>query len=364
MKKSTLIKSSTYFSNVSKNIMLSKIHLRLSMLMKLIFTETKKHNLDYVYKLQNYLINCNEAKILVLSNLIPDTYYKYYDNIKNKLNNTQKNDASTRSGLYKIYEKVQKPRLERKIIKRHLEQNLVYLCIKPVWTARSIRYTNEIIRQESVYNKQKKCSFFSADPYLKKKLMSYMRAYQQVGELLEDLISLSCKSKYYIIYKKFSKNSKKTKLTWRESSEYLIVGLIYKILVNDLNWYLLNSSKKENSCKKLIKKGSQLHHRKKIDILSKKLLRTNDDRLIIRNERQLEYYTFKWFRHFYSKNKSFKKIKDSIKLNLYVNQILNSTFKKQSKSRIRKKDLLYKIKIRNSIINKLIYVNNLSTEYF
>nr|YP_009122225.1 putative group II intron reverse transcriptase/maturase protein [Vertebrata lanosa]AJH65983.1 putative group II intron reverse transcriptase/maturase protein [Vertebrata lanosa] len=73
--------SSKHLFNIKtcwQSLFWSKIHLRILMLIKQIFIETKKHNLSYVYKLQNYLINSNELKLFELNAIISKTYFFYY----------------------------------------------------------------------------------------------------------------------------------------------------------------------------------------------------------------------------------------------------------------------------------------------
>lgn len=67
------------------NFSWSKIHLRILMLMKQIFIETRKHNLKNVYKLQNYLINSNELKVFELNQIISKVYSFYYQKEKKNI---------------------------------------------------------------------------------------------------------------------------------------------------------------------------------------------------------------------------------------------------------------------------------------
>ena len=131
-----------------KNLPWQQIQLRISRIMKQIFIASKKNNLIYVYKLQNYLLNCNEIKVLLIDQILLKItlYYTSYKNIQLLVKSINKFRL-----LYTIFTKIPKKSGTFYIIVEHIKQTLICLSIKPSWNARipKCRYK---LNQQSILN--------------------------------------------------------------------------------------------------------------------------------------------------------------------------------------------------------------------
>lgn len=363
MTKSLLINSLVNFSNNSNNIWWKKIHLRVYMLMKLILLETKKHNLQNVYKLQNYLINSIEAKIFLLSVTIPRIYYIHYNNTKSKLNRTNKNKESVVNDLHKIIAYYANKDLTCKTINKYIKQNLVYICIQPVWKAKLVKNLNNYSYIRNIYNKYYQNSFFLVNKYFKKKLMSYIYKTKPINQCLDDIVCLSNKIRNHIFYNKhFNSFSKKSSRKNQFCSNFLI-KIIYNILINDLNWYLFSVIKSETIHKKIFINKSFIPNQKKEDFVDQRLTTFSYFKLIKKDKKKLVDYIFKYCRKFYYKIKHFINIKESNKINFHVSTILNMLIRQQKKYGLKRENIFYKSRTINFTLNKIIYINNLNNKY-
>jgi len=226
MKESLFVTSLISFFNDSQNIEWKKIHLRINMLMKLILLETKKHNLQHVYKLQNYLINSNEAKIFLLYLSIARIYYLNYDKIKYELTNI--NTKNIISNLYQLNKNHNQLNSIYDTINRSLKQSLVYICIKPVWKARLVKNLNKHIHNKFIYNKYCEYSFFFINKYLKKKLMSYVFIDKFINEYLSNRVYLSDQFSYNIQDIRFTNWLKQNELIRENNKNNFLSNLNYE----------------------------------------------------------------------------------------------------------------------------------------
>ena len=359
MKEISLITSLVNFSNELNNILLRRIHLRINMLMKLIFVETKKHNLKYVCKLQNYLVNSSEAKILMLRISILEIYHAHYKNIKDTLIYININSKKIISNLYQSSHYYSNKKIEEDTIKKYLKYNLAYMCIRPVWQARSVKNIHKQLNNKSEYNEY---SFFFISDYLKKSLKPYIDINQSIKYLLQDLVCINNPFTQNIMYRDYFKSFRRTPLISYKTQNYLIINLIYCIFLDNLNWYLFNNLKKEDLLKYVYHCNIINCRQREMNILIKEVvysLRYN----LIQKQKSIENYIFRLCNNFYSKTQLDTNAKESNRLNFYVNQILNSILRKRLNRFLKKKTIYYSIRTKNSVLNKLIYICNLNTSY-
>lgn len=106
------------------------------MIQKQIFFAAKTYNLDYMHKLQKYLLNSNEAKIISINQTLKEVYkyYNYYN--KEKYITSDYKKFMILKFLFDI--KFCKNQVNS-IISEKIKQHLIYLCIKPEWQAKFIK---------------------------------------------------------------------------------------------------------------------------------------------------------------------------------------------------------------------------------
>lgn len=355
--------STTYsvsFSNHLNNIWWRKIHLRVKMLMKLILVETRKHNLQYVYKLQNHLINSNEAKVLSIKMNIFKAYSLHYKNIKNELAHINANSEKIISNLHKLSEYCKSLNFRYDLINEHLKKNLIYICIKPVWQARLIKHLNKNVDNICIYNKY---SCFFMDKYLIKRLMSYMYINKSISQCICDVVGLNNQTMYISKNEKYYYRYRKSDFIQYKTQSDTIIELIYHVSLNDLAWYLFNTLKKEPLEKTIVISKKNTHCQRKEYLSAKKTIKLHDYNLVTRYQKSLDGYVVKFFQNLYKKIQLFVYIKESIELNLYISQVLHTLIKKKLNRHIKRSRIVRDLKTANVKLNRLLYVNNLNTHY-
>nr|QCI08675.1 hypothetical protein [Sphondylothamnion multifidum] len=140
------------------------IYLRLSTIQKKIFQATKKYKKNYIYRLQRYLLNSNEIKLISInyvteaikkcfsfSNSLINSRHIYIDDKQRNIllsllftHNIQNFD-----NLYFILEQV--------------KQYMVYLCIQPEWLAKLDYGNSKNDHSDTIINK-----YFNYDKYITK----------------------------------------------------------------------------------------------------------------------------------------------------------------------------------------------------
>nr|YP_009296209.1 hypothetical protein Sebd_057 [Sebdenia flabellata]AOM65144.1 hypothetical protein Sebd_057 [Sebdenia flabellata] len=136
-----------------------QINKRVFMLQKKIYEASKTCQKQKIYKLQNILINCNEAKIIAIENTSISIleYYLYYDSNKYILTDRYK---------FIIFQSLFKKCYISNIFTVLLEkvrQYLIYLCIQPEWEARFEPLFHSSITGEINYSSQEKLINFLKD---------------------------------------------------------------------------------------------------------------------------------------------------------------------------------------------------------
>lgn len=111
-----------------------KIYTRIQIIQTKIYKAAKQNNLQYIFILQKYLLNSNEAKILAIKNIIDNIYIfsKYKKKIKLFIHNKNK---------FKIFLSLYNYKLNNNkfdYILKQIKDYLIYLCIKPECEAKFI----------------------------------------------------------------------------------------------------------------------------------------------------------------------------------------------------------------------------------
>lgn len=127
-----------YTINYDTLIPWRKIYLRILMLQKQIYNYTKRHRLTYITRVQNYLTNSNEAKVLAIKSTL-DKLLHYY--VKPKYNKHYDRQLMYLNVLRSFFDKSLLKRRDSKIIIEAIKQNLLLLFLEPYQKARTTLYT-------------------------------------------------------------------------------------------------------------------------------------------------------------------------------------------------------------------------------
>lgn len=131
-----------------KNLPWKKVYKRIYKLQKNIYKASKVNNLKVLYKLQEYILNCNDAKLVAVQKVSEHIFQDYINNNKDKYILNDKDKTIIYNMLFKQY-----------IYDRHINYivqkvhyYLVYLCLKPEWEAKILAYRSNIVKQTEIYN--------------------------------------------------------------------------------------------------------------------------------------------------------------------------------------------------------------------
>nr|ARW68687.1 hypothetical protein [Palisada sp.] len=103
------------------------------MIQKQIYVATKKYNIYYVYELQKYLINSNEAKLISIKDIIDLKFVNYIESLNHKSYIYECRNYDINKTLFNKYLLLQNSWL---IINQKVKQNLVYLSTLPMCKAK------------------------------------------------------------------------------------------------------------------------------------------------------------------------------------------------------------------------------------
>nr|WGH13728.1 hypothetical protein [Lophurella pseudocorticata] len=335
------------------------------MITKQIYKAMKKYDLIYVYKLQKYLINCNEARV-VLMNKILYSLKLYYNNCNNiKLLIKDINKLNLLHSLFITTSQIDSSFFEQ------IKQNLIYMSIKPTWTAKVAKYSTQlisIIPLNYFLNTHKNInSNYFLSKIIIKKISCYNYTNKSINQWLNKNICLNLE--YIQCINKSTSNQSKLNTNVLEC----LYSLIDKIIENDLFWYKFNcirSNKnffkitnnniiiKLNSCKKQYTTMStfntifkQLLYRKtykkfnKINIFNNRKKLLNNIKSLYKNY----YFSFVVF--------------ISINLIESCNKIINYFIYMLVKKQIINYNHAYKLKKINKLLNKFVYFCNVQYLY-
>nr|YP_009399288.1 hypothetical protein [Kapraunia schneideri]ARW68894.1 hypothetical protein [Kapraunia schneideri] len=343
----------------------NKILLRVEMLLNQIFIATKQHNLNRIHVIQNYMINSSEVKIFILQHIIPELYNLYYFN-KNKFYLYNKEyDISELQILLKTQEKTSKTFTILKLI---VKQNLVYICTKPVFDARSTT-SFRIDRNMYKFN-------FSHDLYCIKN--KYIKRKLSMPSYLKSIIYKSIDDISYIDLSKFYKSRYNKNLDNYKYLYYIdyieninfLVEIVNKIMLNDYTWYRFSAMRQrfnnENYNKRFKNQNNYAlnflklfkHHLKlKIFVDKFKLSSYIFSKSIQKySNSKLDYLYKTWYRMV----NTFISIYLTEKCNKFLNQAIH-IIKKQYK--IDSKNFNNKLYHTNLLLNKESYLINIKKYY-
>ena len=116
-----------------QNLPWQHINGRIALIQKKIFEASRQYNLEVLYRIQNYLLNSNEARLFAINKIMSGTnrYYKIYNHENYCYEDIDK------FYLFKYlfnYNPILKVNL--KFILEQIKEYLIYLCIEPEWKAR------------------------------------------------------------------------------------------------------------------------------------------------------------------------------------------------------------------------------------
>lgn len=152
-----------------------KIDLRISLIQNKIYQAAKKYNKSTIYKLQQYLLNSNEAKLISIKYII-SAINKYYHSSSQRLyvKVNQINKIYLLRSLFNL-DHLYKDNLY--IIMQKIKQHLIYLCLQPEWDAKlDLKYNNNykinlykaitLIKQSQINISIKSNQVYNYDNYL------------------------------------------------------------------------------------------------------------------------------------------------------------------------------------------------------
>nr|YP_009395362.1 hypothetical protein [Polysiphonia infestans]ARW64342.1 hypothetical protein [Polysiphonia infestans] len=329
------------------------------MLINQIFIETKKHNLNLVYRLQNYILNSDELKLFVLNKIMPKLYILFYINKKKNFNlDILENEKINNKDYITLIELVR--------------QNLIYICTKPVFKARSIQslrnYNNLFIPIRKLT--ESKYYYYLSNKYITKKIMLPAYIKNTIIHLLDSISYLDLSKLYK---SKHNTNSDRyNSLSYLKNFDNInfSIQIIDQIYLTDSSWYKFNSMKnrnrKEDFRKHLKSEKSEIsylieyfkHYFKRKFLISKSRISYYLSTNIKKNSliKKINYLYQSWYLLIDEFISEFM----VNKFNLLINKILNLLIKKNKLYPANYINNIYKI---NTQLNKLNYLFNLNKSY-
>nr|YP_009398236.1 hypothetical protein [Thaumatella adunca]ARW67422.1 hypothetical protein [Thaumatella adunca] len=355
-----------------------KIYLRIFLITKHIYIGSKKYDLNYVYKLQKYLINCNEAKILILNKILLKVYIYYKDYKKEKFLINKKEKFNLFILLFK--HNLLSCKTSNLIIEQ-VKQNLIYLSIEPTWKARlTIRIDNYFsiykIKFYSFTNKNKTNDNLFINIIIKK-LISYNYANKAVNDWLYRITCFDLSRLYNLKYYKCI-NEEFDKLYQSQIKElYNLNILLSNLFIIDFYWYLFNYIKRSyKNINIFIDSINKLYYKHYDKLIYYKLLKSLLIFFLYRhqfcghkkinffmNQHRILYKINCIYKEYYSYTKFFISLKLIKSCNKVVNYFIYIWLKKQRHNNL---SLLAKnnnIRNINNITNKYAYICNLNKYY-
>nr|YP_010851401.1 hypothetical protein QQP88_pgt015 [Echinothamnion hookeri]WGH14322.1 hypothetical protein [Echinothamnion hookeri] len=329
------------------------------MITKQIYIAMKKHDLIYVYKLQKYLINSNEAKVVLINRIFYNLqlYYNNCINIKSLIQDINKIDL-----FYSLF--ITRSHINSLFFEQ-IKQSLIYISIKPTLTAKIAKNLNQLISitpLNYLLNTHKNInSNYFLSKIIIKKISCYSYINKSISQWLNKNICLNLSTVYDLKY--INNNTIKQSESNTQASECLYI-LLSKVMVNDLFWYKFNCIR---SNKIVIRSNSYKITDETVNlfnIIVKQLLYTK---------------TYKKFHKisFFNNNKKLLTNVKSLYINYYFsfvifisldlitscNQIINYFIYTLGKKQIISYDHLYKLKKINQLLNKFVYFYNIRYFY-
>nr|YP_009397830.1 hypothetical protein [Sonderella linearis]ARW67016.1 hypothetical protein [Sonderella linearis] len=228
-----------------------KINLRILMLQKKIYIASKKCNLYYLYKVQNYLMNSNEAKVLAIHKTLEyiSRYYNTYNKEQYVVNNYDK--VLILKFLY--YFEYLKNQIFIKIIE-NIKQYLLYLCIQPEWKAKFSKKIDHYFYDLDLL----KINNYTKKYYFNLHIIQKLRGNKFITQSIKNwLHNNHCINFDHISKASFQKNEMKD-----YSDTSIILSYLYrflnKIILIDYNWYFFYNLKNNFILKRIKSKNNYI----------------------------------------------------------------------------------------------------------
>nr|YP_009654351.1 hypothetical protein [Pleurostichidium falkenbergii]QCH39638.1 hypothetical protein [Pleurostichidium falkenbergii] len=364
---------------VNKNILidkfsLQKINIRVLMVTKQIYLSAKSNNLTYVHKLQKYIINCNEAKILFIHRFCYQisSYYNSCNAIDRLMLNINMFDL-----LKSLFSKSLSKFSLKNLIRDYIKQSLIHLSIKPTYTARTVHDLIKLINQKLLYQLFNTCINTKINILLNKTIVKKITCCNHVNKSINQWLNngmcLNFVKVYDLKYRKLFTKQKDCQIRSKLETLNNLIILISKILYNDRYWYIFNFMRKEQQYFK-ITDTILLIEAKKIGTKStiSKTFKLLVNRIFYRNNR----FGFKSINLFKTYTKLVNEIKSTYQYHLYdintfisipltkicnniLNNILYVWLKRKIFTTTHTFHVIYSLKQVNNILNKFIYLYNL-----
>nr|YP_010619065.1 hypothetical protein orf354 [Pterosiphonia complanata]WAX03078.1 hypothetical protein orf354 [Pterosiphonia complanata] len=346
------------------------------MITKQIYIAMKKYDLIYVYRLQKYIINCNETKIMLINKIFCDLifYYSHCNKIKLLIKNINKNDI-----LHSLILKKSQNHQFNHIFIEYIKQHLIYISIEPTWIAKISKKSMKLISNTQLKSNlssfRKKNSKYFLTKIIIKKLNSYSYINKSISKWLYKNIHLNLSNIYHLKYKEYIVKQKVNALRFIAKTSRSLYSLINKIIINDKYWDIFSYTRKIKSIWKtvdyikiVILQTNLMNNRlfKIFNTIFKQLLyrktcKDSNKINVFHNNNLINKVKF-LYTYYYYDFISFISIDLIESCNKLVNCFAYTLNKKQMNQNSSKSRYLYKLKSINQLLNEFIYFCNL--EYF
>lgn len=247
-----------------------RIYLRVSMLKKQVFFASQRYDLRYVYKLQNYIINCNESKVFVINELFTQLISCRLNSksLKRDLNNVNKLEI-----FYFISVKKLDSYIINEYIIKQIKQHLIYLSVKPTWLARFTKRYTRSVHKTFVYTLKRIEVDFLYNSLLIKNIIKKLQSCNYIGKSVSNWLYRSECLDYVNLY---NANYRSCFSSIRAIRNFdfdfnidSLTGLISRVTLNDLYWYTLTVVKQDFKYSNLEKNKKNFNLISKQEILKR-----------------------------------------------------------------------------------------------
>lgn len=352
-----------------------RIYLRVSMLKKQVFFASKKYDLLYVYKLQNYIINCNESKAFLVNKFFAQL-------ISYKFNNKSLRYNTNNVNKFEIFRFVSLKKFNSSIINEYIteqiKQDLICLSIKPTWSARFAKQYSRSVYKTFMYTLKKIETDFLYHSLLIKNIIKKLKSYNYISKSVSNWLYKSKSLDYVNLYNSNYKSCFKS-IEAMENLDFdfninSLMGLTLKATLHDLHWYILTVVKQDYNCSNLEKS------KKKFNLISKQeLLEHYRNRFIFygtiehlinfksyisfNTKKILLRKTFQLYRDIYYNLRKFILVNQVEQLNKLVNNCLYNLSRKSTAINALTFNNLLNNTVNSKLTNQFVIINNLDKLY-
>nr|ARW60586.1 hypothetical protein [Polysiphonia sp.] len=353
---------------------IQRIHLRLLMIIKHIYVNSKKNNMVYVYKLQRYLINCNEAKFFLIHKIFYNirSYYTSCINVNAFLKQMNKYDL-----LKSLFVKCCKNCKISQAIIEQIKQNLIRISTEPVWKTKLVQNFNEFSNKEIldtiIYeskNIQSEC--FLSNTIIRK-INCYTYAKKSINSWIYSSACLSLFKPYNKTYQRCFDIYTLKKAQASKSLSYLLSNIMF----NDVQWYIfsyikndsysfnkdqsivMDRSKRTKTINELLIPFKAETHKilyRKTSIGFNVMNTFNTDKQILDKINHI-------LNNYYCNLINFIPCRFIENCNKVVNYYLYIWIKRKTNIKLKSSNYIYNLKVINTKLNKLIYIYNIKNYY-